>query len=270
MLDTRSNRPSHRCIETHLMADLLALLGIDLPIIQAPMAGVSTPAMAAAVANAGALGSLGVGSSTAQTARAMIAQVRARSTRSLNVNVFCHQPPIRAPMLEQAWIARLRPELERLGAAPPAQLSEIYTSFAEDDAMLAMLLEVRPKVVSLHFGLPSSDRIRALRDAGIVLLATATNLGDARTLAAAGVHAIIAQGYEAGGHRGTFDPDAADDELGTLALTRLDPSARSRAHRAGDCGGRDHGRRGNHRRVAARCERCPAGHRVHRLHRITS
>lgn len=87
--------------------------------------------------------------------------------------------------------------------------------------MLAMLLETRPTVVSLHFGLPDASRLQALRDAGIVPLATATSLAEARQAAAAGVDAIVAQGYEAGGHRGVFDPQAPDDRLGTLALTRI-------------------------------------------------
>ena len=185
------------------------------------MAGVSTPAMAAAVAEAGALGSIGVGATDAAGARAMIAAVRERSTRSLNVNVFCHAPAKPNPAREAAWIARLRPELERLGAAPPAALSEIYRSFLVDDDMLAALVAARPKVVSFHFGAPSDDRVRALRDAGIVLLGSATCLDEARRLVASGVHAVVAQGYEAGGHRGVFDPHARDDRLGTMALTRV-------------------------------------------------
>ena len=88
---------------------LLATLGIDLPIIQAPMAGVSSPAMAAAVSNAGALGSIGVGATDAEGARKMIAEVRPRSNRSLNVNVFCHRPPRADATLERAWLAQLRP-----------------------------------------------------------------------------------------------------------------------------------------------------------------
>ncbi len=200
---------------------LLDLLGIDLPIIQAPMAGVSSPAMAAAVANAGALGSIGVGATDAGGARAMIAAVRERTNRSLNVNVFCHQPAKADRQTEAAWIERLRPEFRSLGATPPQTLGEIYRSFVEDDAMLAALIAERPKVVSLHFGLPAPERISALRNAGIVLMASATSPAEARIAAAGGVDAIVAQGYEAGGHRGVFDPDAADDRLGTMALTRI-------------------------------------------------
>jgi nitronate monooxygenase len=200
-------------------SSLLDLLGIGLPIIQAPMAGISSPAMAAAVSNAGALGSLGVAATDAAGARAMIAAARERSAGPLNVNVFCHRPAKADQQVEAAWIDRFRPQFDALGAAPPAALREIYRSFAVDDDMMAMLVAERPRIVSFHFGLPSAERIRALRDAGIVLLGSATSLAEART--AAGVDAVVAQGYEAGGHRGVFDTDAPDDRLGTMALTRI-------------------------------------------------
>ncbi len=200
---------------------LLELLDIDLPIIQAPMAGVSTAELAAAVANAGALGSLGVGAADAAGARSMIAAFRERSRRSLNVNVFCHQPARANPSVEMAWLELLRPHFERHGAKPPQELEEIYRSFVEDDAMLAALLAEKPRVVSFHFGLPSAERIEALRQANVVLLASATSLTEARAAEKAGVQAIVAQGYEAGGHRGVFDPNADDDCLGIVALTRI-------------------------------------------------
>jgi nitronate monooxygenase len=200
---------------------LLELLAIDVPIIQAPMAGVSSPAMAAAVANAGALGSIGVGATDADGASEMIMELRARSNRSLNVNVFCHQPARTDAAIEAAWLERLRPHFEKFGAAAPAQLRETYRSFLADHAMLTALLEAKPRVVSFHFGLPSAEHIRALRAAGVVLCASATSLAEGRAAAAAGMHAVVAQGYEAGGHRGVFDPDAADDRLGTFALTRV-------------------------------------------------
>jgi nitronate monooxygenase len=200
---------------------LTSLLGIELPIIQAPMAGVSSPAMAAAVSNAGALGSIGVGATDAEGARAMIAAVRERSARPFNVNLFCHAPAVADAAIEAAWIARLAPLFAEFGVDAPHVLGEIYRSFVADEAMLQMLLAERPAVVSFHFGLPSESAIRALRDAGILLLASATNLDEARIAAAAGVDAVVAQGWEAGGHRGVFDPDAPDDRLGTMALTRL-------------------------------------------------
>jgi nitronate monooxygenase len=181
------------------MDSLLDRLQIETPIIAAPMAGVSTPELAAAASNAGALGSLGVGAMDAQGAQQMIAAFRELSTRSLHINVFCHAPARADRAREARWLERLQPEFARVGATPPNGLREIYRSFVDDEAML---------------------QLRALRDAGIVLLAAATSLAEARLAAAAGFDAIIAQGYEAGGHRGVFDPDAPDDQLGTLALTR--------------------------------------------------
>src|SRR6185437_7940678 len=185
------------------------------------MAGTSTPAIAAAVSNAGGLGSLGVGATDAAGARDMIVKVRAASNRAFNVNLFCHKPAVADPARETGWIERLRPVFAQYGAEPPSQLREIYKSFVDNDEMLEMLLAGRPAVVSFHFGLPSADRIAALREAGILLLASATNLEDGRTIQAAGIDAVVAQGYEAGGHRGVFDEDAPDEKLGTMALTRL-------------------------------------------------
>lgn len=201
--------------------NLLERLRIYLPIIQAPMAGVSTPEMAAGVSMAGALGSIGVGASDSEGAASMIAAVRARCDRSLNVNVFCHQPPKVDPEREKAWVEKLRPRFSQFGAEPPAQLKEIYKSFLHDDAMLAALIAAHPRVVSFHFGIPESDRVQALRDANIVLIASVTSLAEAKLAESSGMDAVIAQGYEAGGHRGVFDPDAHDDRLGTLPLTRL-------------------------------------------------
>ncbi|KKC27665.1 NAD(P)H-dependent flavin oxidoreductase [Sphingomonas sp. SRS2] len=196
-------------------------LQLAFPLIQAPMAGVSTPAMAAAVSQSGALGSIAVGASDAEGARAMIAAVRERCSGTFNVNLFCHRPAIADAVVESRWIERLRPEFEALGASPPESLTEIYRSFIEDDAMLAMLLSERPAAVSFHFGLPGAPAIRALKDAGIYLMASATNIAEARSIVAAGVDAVVAQGWEAGGHRGVFDPDAHDDHLGIVALTRI-------------------------------------------------
>ena len=199
----------------------LERLGIRLPLIQAPMAGVSSPAMAAAVSGAGGLGSIGVGAVHAAQARAMIDGIRARTGAPFNVNVFCHKPASGQEAVERDWIGRFAPLFAAHRAVPPDALTEIYRSFVEDDAMLAMLIETRPAVVSFHFGLPRATAIAALRDAGIVLLATATNLAEARLIEMAGIDAIVAQGWEAGGHRGVFDPDGDDDRLGTIALTRL-------------------------------------------------
>lgn len=200
---------------------LQTLLGIDWPIVQAPMAGTSTPELAATVANAGGLGSIGLGAMNVNAAADAIAAFRSRSTRSLNLNVFCHRPARPDPARESAWLERLRPEFAAVEGAVPGNLREIYKSFIIDEPMFTAILAARPKVVSFHFGLPSHEWIRALREAGVVLLGTATNLAEGRANVAAGVQVVVAQGYEAGGHRGIFDPDRPDDQLGTLALTRV-------------------------------------------------
>ena len=200
---------------------LLQKLGIRLPIIQAPMAGVSTPAMAAAVTNAGGLGSLGVGNTNAEGAHKMIRDTRALTSGPFNINLFCHAPAKADPAREARWLDWLTPCFAQFGAAPPKTIREIYTSFVEDLAMLGMLLEEKPAVVSFHFGLPKPDAIAALKRAGIVLLGCATHLHEARATEEAGVDAIVAQGIEAGGHRGLFDSTEVDDGLGTFALTRL-------------------------------------------------
>ncbi|RDS82018.1 NAD(P)H-dependent flavin oxidoreductase [Dyella psychrodurans] len=200
---------------------LLDLLAIRVPIVQAPMAGVSSPAMAAAVSESGGLGSLGVGAMNADKAREAIRQFRVLSSGSLNVNVFVHRPAHADASKEAAWLQHLRPDFERYGAKAPDALREIYTSFLEDADMLAMFVDEKPKVVSFHFGLPHPGQVEALHRAGVVLLATATNVEEAKAIQRAGIDGVIAQGYEAGGHRGVFDPDAEDNRLGTFALTRV-------------------------------------------------
>ena len=185
------------------------------------MAGVSTPELAAAVSNVGALGSIGVGATDVSGARTMIEGVRARSERPFNVNLFVHAPASSDAAREAAWLKALAPMFRGFGAEPPATLRSIYKSLVENDDMLAMLIELAPPVVSFHFGVPGREAIIALKSAGCVLLATATNLVEARAVREAGIDAVVAQGWEAGGHRGMFDPDLPDDRLGTIALTRL-------------------------------------------------
>lgn len=203
------------------MNTLLKLLGIQLPIIQAPMAGVSTPAMAAAVSNAGGLGSIGVGAAGAEGGGEMIRATQALTTNSFNVNVFCHTPATANAEREAAWISTLTPYFEKHHAQPPTKLQEIYKSFNDDDRLLEILLELCPKVVSFHFGLPSADKIRRLKEAGVLLFASATNLEEGVQIAKAGIDAVVAQGFEAGGHRGMFDPGKTDNCLGMATLTRL-------------------------------------------------
>ena len=203
------------------MDDLLKRLGLDLPIVQAPMAGTSTPAMAAAVSNAGALGSIGVGAVDAAGARGMIEALAGLTNKPFNVNVFTHRPAKPDPDREAAWLEALNPVFRQFAAEPPVGIKEIYTSFVADEAMLELFVETRPAVVSFHFGLPSPEAITRLKAAGIVLFSSATNLDEAEQAVAAGVDAIVAQGYEAGGHRGVFDPAAPDSQLGVVVLTRL-------------------------------------------------
>ena len=196
-------------------------LGLSVPLIQAPMAGVSTPRMAADVSNAGALGSIGIGATDARGARAMIEELRSRTDRPFNVNLFVHPIPKIDSAREAAWLESLAPVFAQFGAETPKTLQIIYKSFGNDPEMLAMLLETAPPVVSFHFGLPSAEVIAILQGRGIVLLATATSVAEARAIQAAGIDAVVAQGLEAGGHRGAFDPAAPDEGLSTIALTRL-------------------------------------------------
>ena len=174
------------------MSSLCALLGIHHPIIQAPMVGVSTPALAAAVSEGGGLGSLGLGASTPAQARELVAQTRALTARPFNLNLFCHAPARADAAREQAWLERLRPLFAEFGAAPPAALREIYPSFLADPAMLETLLELRPAVVSFHFGLPPVEWIERLRQAAIRTLACVTTPAEARLAEAAGVDALVA------------------------------------------------------------------------------
>lgn len=215
-----SSQISEMHLHTARHHPLLEHLDIQ-PIVQAPMAGVSTPALAAAVSNAGGLGSIAIGASDVATARRMIEQTRALTARPFNVNVFAHAPAVRDAAREAAWIERLRPLFEAFGTEPPEALDEIYPSFLADETVLSLLLDTRPAVVSFHFGVPPRSWVDRLRDAGILTFATATSTGEADRIAGAGIDAIVAQGIEAGGHRGMFDPHAPDAQLGTAALVRL-------------------------------------------------
>lgn len=204
-----------------LQTTLMQRLGLRLPVVQAPMAGTSTPAMAAAVADAGGLGSVALGALDAEKARLAIAQTRELTSAPFAVNLFCHRPGVADAAREAAWLKALQPRFAEFGAQAPLELKQIYTSFLADEDMLQMLLDTRPAVISMHFGLPPKKTLDALRAAGIYLMATATQPDEARRVAEAGVDAIVAQGVEAGGHRGTFDDTVRDEGLGTLALTQL-------------------------------------------------
>ncbi|GED23268.1 NAD(P)H-dependent flavin oxidoreductase [Halomonas halmophila] len=194
-------------------------LGIRYPIIQAPMAGVSTPALAAAVTNAGGLGSLGLGASGVDKAREQIRATRELTSGPVNANFFCHRPAVRDEAGEAAWLEHLAPRFAEFGAQPPSALREIYQSFVGHTAMLEMLLEERPAVVSFHFGLPGEAVVQRLREAGCLTLACVTTTVEAAEAERQGVDALVAQGVEAGGHRGVFEPEQ-DDAMGMLALVR--------------------------------------------------
>lgn len=202
-------------------AQLLQRLGVTHPILQAPMAGMATPALAAAVSRAGALGGLGLGAKTVAQAREVIVETRALTDKPFNVNFFCHQPAVADAQREAAWLDYLRPLFAGFDAPVPARLHEIYTSFVADRDMLDMLLEQRPAVISFIFGVPPADWISALRDVGVVTLGCATTVAEAAQVEAAGLDAVVAQGAEAGGHRGLFDPEQGDLQLGTFVLVRM-------------------------------------------------
>ena len=127
----------------------LEKIEIQHPIVQAPMAGVSTPDLAATVSNAGGLGSIAVGAMDASGARKMVNELRSKTDRPFNVNVFVHKEPSHNAFLEAAWLKALTPLFESFGAKPPKTLRTIYKSFADDDAMLSLFLEDVPPVISL-------------------------------------------------------------------------------------------------------------------------
>ncbi|KQG48663.1 2-nitropropane dioxygenase [Acinetobacter pittii] len=185
--------------------DLLQQLEIKHPIFLAPMAGVSTPELAAEVSNQGGLGSLGLGANTVQSAREQILKTQTLTEKSFQVNFFCHQPERLNPQTSAQWIEYLRPQFEKFGEQPPQNLNCIYPSFLDNDDFLNVVLETKPKAVSFHFGIPHPHQIQALKDAGIITMVSATNLVEAQAIEAAGIDIIIAQGIEAGGHRGIFN-----------------------------------------------------------------
>lgn len=198
----------------------MARLGMQHPIIQAPMAGTSTPQLAAAVSNAGGLGSVGIGAYGVEQAEQHVAQTHALTARAFNVNLFCHRNAAADVQREAAWLDYLAPEFERFGGAAPTALRCIYASAVGNPPLQAMLLRQRPQVVSFHFGLPEASFIKALRQAGTTTMACATSLDEALQIQQAGVDVIVAQGMEAGGHRGCFDPEQ-DRLLSSLALVQI-------------------------------------------------
>lgn len=196
---------------------LRQLLGIDLPIIQAPMAGVQGSPLALAVAEAGGLGSLPCAMLSVDAMRTEIAAIAEKTDKPFNINFFCHTPPEPSPEREAVWRAALAPYYKEFGLdidAIPTGPGRVPFSSAIADA----LEEFKPAVVSFHFGLPSAALLARVKAWGSTILSSATTINEARWLEARGVDAIIAQGFEAGGHRGTFLSDDLSEQVGTFAL----------------------------------------------------
>jgi nitronate monooxygenase len=196
---------------------LQRLLGIELPIVQAPMAGVQGSALAIAVSNAGGLGSLPCAMLGPDAIRAELAAIKAATRRPYNVNFFCHTPPAPSAQREAAWRAVLAPYYREYGidpdsiAAGPGRAP--FSAEAAD-----VLAEFKPAVVSFHFGLPAPELLARARAVGAKILSSATTVEEARWLEAHGVDVVIAQGNEAGGHRGTFLGNDLTTQVGTFAL----------------------------------------------------
>ena len=199
------------------MTRLQELLGTALPLIQAPMAGVQNHALAAAVSEAGGLGSLPCAMLSAEAMVQELQALQARTTRPFNVNFFCHTQSAPDPQREQEWHAALQPFYDELGvdmAAIASGPGRLPFSAQMADA----LAPFRPRVVSFHFGLPAPDLLAQVKSWGAVVLSSATTVAEALWLQAHGADAIIAQGLEAGGHRGMFLGDDLTQQLGTWAL----------------------------------------------------
>ncbi len=193
------------------------LLDLDLPLIQAPMAGVQGSALAVAVSQAGGLGSLPAGMLSPEALRSELAAIAAQTSKPFNVNFFCHVPPTPDAAREAAWRTALAPYYAEAGLdatnIPAGPMRHPFSAEA------AELLETfKPAVVTFHFGLPSPELLARVRAYGAKILASATTVAEACWLEAQGVDAIIAQGLEAGGHRGMFLTDDVSTQVGTLAL----------------------------------------------------
>jgi len=197
--------------------DLLDLFGIEHPILQAPMAGDATPALAAAVSNAGGLGGLGCSGYGPDELRRQVGAIRAGTNRPFNLNFFAHPEPRPNAIADAETAALVAPFYAERGLGKPPERAGGHSRFF-GPAQLAAVLELRPAVVSFHFGLPAAEAVAALKAAGSRVISTATTVREARELAVRGADAIIAQGWEAGGHRGSFEPSAEDAGVGTLAL----------------------------------------------------
>jgi nitronate monooxygenase len=195
---------------------LCKLLGMEYPIIQAPMAGSSTADMAIASSRAGALGSVAAAMLVPDQLTEQCRQVRENTNGPYNVNFFVHQEPELDETRDRAMRNLLKPAYDALGVPDVPEATIPFPSFGPPQ--LEVLLCERPPVVSFHFGLPDDPSIQQLKDYGAKILCSATCVNEARELESRGVDAIIAQGFEAGGHRGTFSKPYDKGEVGTMAL----------------------------------------------------
>ncbi len=196
---------------------ILDLLGIDVPILEAPMAGAVGTAMAIAVAEAGGLGALPCALIGPEQIRAELGAIRASTSRPINLNFFCHRLPEPDAERERQWRQRLAPWYAELGIDPATEVPR-QSRVPFDDKLCALVEELLPDVVSFHFGLPRPDLVARVRATGAKVLSTATTVEEARWLEDGGCDAIIAQGAEAGGHRGMFLTDSVATQIGTMAL----------------------------------------------------
>lgn len=198
---------------------LQQLLGTELPIIQAPMAGVQGSMLAAAVSNAGGLGSLPCAMLDSHAMRDELAALGRQTDKPFNVNFFCHQAPAPAAERESAWRSALTPYYEEYGIDPASIPGGPGRAPFSNDA--ADVLEAfKPAVVSFHFGLPAPELLQRVKGWGAKVLCSATTVEEARWLAARDVDAVIAQGLDAGGHRGMFLSNDLTTQVGTFALVR--------------------------------------------------
>jgi nitronate monooxygenase len=197
---------------------LLDLFGIEHPIVQAPMAGATDTALAIAVAQAGGLGSLPVGMLNSEQLLTQVTQFRDGAPgKPLNLNFFAHKPPVPNNAREHAWREKLKPYYAELGIDPNAPVpSSNRAPF--DDALCAAVEELEPTVVSFHYGVPDPNLVGRVKAAGCKVISSATTVAEARFLEANGCDAVIAQGVEAGGHRGMFLTEDIATQLGTFAL----------------------------------------------------
>ncbi len=205
------------------MSRLVQQFNLRAPIVQAPMAGVSTVELAAAISNAGGIGSLGLGHVDVETARAQIQQLQQATSGPININFFCHQPETTNQERELHWLYLLTEYFKEFNASVPTRLGEGYASAWNNPPLIEMLCATKPTIVSFHFGLPEATALQRLQEAGIQVWGCATNFTEAKFLEHAGVDAIIAQGVEAGGHRGIFNPliDSALPLSSLLAQLKL-------------------------------------------------